>query len=324
MSEERIRVLLMGSGAFGVPSFAAVHDRHEVVGLVTQPSRPAGRRRLPTPTPAATWASEHGLAVWETDNVNDPAMIDQLQALTPDVALVIAFGQKLSDLCLDRLGGMAINLHASLLPAFRGAAPVQWAVITGQAATGNSVIALASTMDAGDILGVQMVDIAPTETAGELHDRLSAMAPSLVLDVIQRIRAGTLEPIKQRPEKATRAPKLSRRDAWVDFARPARDVAARINGLNPWPGVSVNWIGPEGESNPVMLRRARPLEEMDHSSVPGQVLDGLRIACGAGAIELLELQLPGKRLIDARSFLAGHQDWTKPGHRLECSKPEAE
>lgn len=321
MSESRSRVLLMGSGAFGVPSFAAVAARHEVLGLVTQPARPAGRRRKLTPTPAAEWAQAAGLKVWDTDNAGSETMLQELAALHPEVALVIAFGQKLSNPLLDALGGLAINLHASLLPAFRGAAPIQRAMLAGVRQTGNSIITLASRMDAGDILATQSTAIEPTETAGELHDRLSEMAPPMVLQVIEAIAAGRVQRTPQDESQATRAPKLAKSDGWVDFSRSAHAVACRINGLNPWPGVEVLLHRPSGEPQPVMLRRARAVDRSPGGRTPGALLEGLEVVAADGVVELLELQRPGGRVMDAKAFLAGMGGAVEPGCRLESVHP---
>ena len=312
-----MRLVLLGSGAFAVPSFRALASKHEVAAVITQPDRPAGRHRRPAPTAVAAWAMEAGLPLWRSADVNTPDFIDRVRALAPDAAVVIAFGQKLVPELIAALGRLAVNLHGSLLPAYRGAAPINWAIIEGEPETGNTVIALAQKMDAGVMYGQVRTPIDPLETAGELHDRLAALGPDLLLDVLGRFEAGDLEPIEQDHSRATRAPKLTRANGRIDFADPATRIRCRIHGLTPWPGVTVQWHPIDGDGpRPLLLRRVRDLPDEPATEPPGTLLARNRVATGSGVIELLEVQPPGKRTMGIDEFTRGHR--LSPGDRFEC------
>src|SRR5579884_2113235 len=234
-------VIFAGSGEFGVPALRALRgSRHRIVQVVTQPDRPAGRGRGLTPTPIALEATAEGLPLMRTSDLN-------AEELPPaDVMVVIAFGQKIAERQVNhpRLG--SINLHASRLPRYRGAAPINWAIIRGETITGNSVIRLAQRMDAGAILGQSELSIGEVETAGELHDRLAEDGPGLVLDVLDRLASSRATETVQDESQATLAPKLSRESARLDFSRPAEELARLIRGLYPWPGCRVRVLDAAG------------------------------------------------------------------------------
>ncbi len=261
--------------------------------MVTQPERPAGRRRHLAAPPIGQWAADQGLPLIKPDNCNDARVIETIRGVEPTAIVVIAFGQYIKKALanLPLLG--SVNLHASLLPKYRGAGPIHWAILNGETETGNTVIRIAPKMDAGAMLGRQPTRIEPTETAGELHDRLAAMGPELMLDVLEQLAAGTAEEIEQDEAQATVAPKLGRADGRIDFSDDADTVRCRINGLSPWPGVSVRWAGVEQDTDATLkLCRAAPAAG---NGAPGQLLGGGVIACGRGAVQLLEVQSPGKR-----------------------------
>lgn len=287
-----MKVALLGSGSFGVPTFEAVARAHRVVGVVTQPDKPAGRGGTLTPTPVGEFAASRlpGVPVLKPADVNDPGVVAAVRGWGPEALVVIAFGQKLGAALTD--GVFAVNLHGSVLPRWRGASPVNAAVLAGDAESGNSVITLASRMDAGLILASSRVAISPRMTAGDLHDALSADGPGLVLGVLERFASGTLEPAEQDPAKVTRAGKLKKSDGWVDFAAGAEACRRRIHGLNPWPGVTVR-LGAET----IKLLRVEALA-LDSHERPGTVVDagaGI-VACGGGtALRLVEVQPAGKR-----------------------------
>jgi len=212
-----MRLLFLGSGEFGLPTLRRLQTRHTVAAVVTQPDRPAGRHQRLAPTPVGAAAAAAGLEVLKVEDINADPVRAQIQALAPQAAVVIAFGQKLSPPLVAALGSLAINLHASLLPRFRGAAPINWAILTGQTQTGLSVIGLAQKMDAGPIYAQCTTTIDPRETAGELHDRLAEMGPDLIEGVLREFEAGTLHGRAQDEARAISAPKLSRADSWLDF-----------------------------------------------------------------------------------------------------------
>jgi len=309
-----MRIIFLGSGDFGVPTLKRIHDRYEVVAVVTQPDRPAGRMRQPTATPIAQCANALGLSVRKCADVNDEAFIRQFRVLQADIALVIAFGQKLAPSLLDALGRYAVNLHGSLLPKYRGAAPINWAIIKGEAKTGLSVISVAKRMDGGLIHAQSYTRIDPLETARQLHDRLATMGPDLVERVLEQFQAGSLTSLVQDETLVTRAPKLSKADGAVDFQASAVEVRCRVHGLTPWPGVSVTWVRASGTRLKLAIRRVADEMDVVHQDAPGTILRGHRVAVGIGAIRLLEVQIPGKRTMSVEAFVQGHP--ICPGDRL--------
>lgn len=307
-----MRIIFLGSGEIGLPTLSALQREHELALVVTQPDRPAGRHREPTPTPIAAYALQHRVPLIRTPNANDPAILASIREAKPDAMVVIAFGQKLGEdlIGLPRLGrGATVNLHMSLLPKYRGAGPIQWAMIRGEKQTGLSVIHLADRMDAGAILAQVSTPIDPQETAGELHDRLAAMGPGIVLDVLDQIAAGRTSPRPQDESHKSMAPKLSKADGVVDFSQDAQAVRCRIHGLTPWPGVRVTWRPEEagdGGGHELLLRRVASLPEMTHDAEAGRLIDEDIIATGRGAIRLLEVQPPGKRVMTWKQYTLGH------------------
>ena len=299
-----MRLIFLGSGAFGLETLKCLHDDHAIAAVVSSPDKPSGRKRKLTPTPIAAWAQGVGLQVIKTDDVNDAATVDRLANFQPDAAVVIAFGQKLGPPLVDALGGLCVNLHASLLPKYRGAAPINWAIINGESETGLSVISLAQRMDAGLIYAQGSTQIDPLETAGQLHDRLAQMGPGIVADVLDRFEAGALQGQTQDESRSTRAPKLAKSDGTVNFAATAREIRCRIHGLTPWPGVRVNWLH-DGQTTPLTLLRVRD-EDLQGDSSPGTILEGFRVATGQGVVRLLDVQTPGGKPMTIEDFARGH------------------
>lgn len=309
-----MRIVFFGSGAFGLPTLQHLAARHTVVGVVTQPDKPAGRGSKLTPTPIGASAAEHlagqGVPLIKPEKINTPEVRDLVRAWDCDAWVVIAFGQKLGPTLLaDRF---AVNLHASLLPRWRGAAPINHAILAGDTITGNSVITLADRMDAGLVLGQSRRPIEPTQTAGELHDLLATDGPALVERVLTEHAAGALRPVTQDESLVTLAGKLAKSDGRVVWDQPADRVRCRINGLSPWPGVTAMF-----EGQPLKLVRAEPAEPIPQSTPPGTIVDlnlGT-IACAAGsAIRVPEVQPPGKKPMPFRDWANGRQ--IKPGDRL--------
>ncbi|MEM1212358.1 MAG: methionyl-tRNA formyltransferase [Planctomycetota bacterium] len=305
-----MRLMFFGSGSFGLPSLEALCAEHEVAAVVTQPPRPAGRKRRLTPTPIAEWAGSHGLPVWPIEDVNAPDQVARLAAVGAKASVVIAFGQKLSPEVVETGGGLMVNLHGSLLPAYRGAAPIQRAMMDGCTETGVSVIALADRMDAGVVYGMSSLTIDPLETAGELHDRMAQLGPAVIGGVLADFTAGRLDPVEQDESGATRARKLTKADGTVAFDQPATAVRAQVHGLNPWPGCRL--VGQGGE---LLLRRVRDHpDESAGLAQPGTVLPSRRVATAVGTLELLEVQVPGKRIMPAAALI--QQGGLEPGDVL--------
>lgn len=307
-----LRIIFAGSGEFGVPAFLALREAgHEIVQVVSQPDRPAGRGRELTPTPLAAAALEAGLPVLRTGNINN-------ETLPPaDLMVVIAFGQKIADAIVHhpRLG--SVNLHASRLPKFRGAAPINWVIMSGERVTGNSVIRLAQKMDAGAILGMSQLDIGETETAGELHDRLARDGADLLPEVVESLGNGTASETPQDESLATLAPKLSRQQARLDWTRPASQLANQIRGLHPWPGCRVRLCDAEGASlETLRLVRARPARTDEGPRwEPGEILSDGTIQSGSGTVEIIEVQPDGRRPMPLPAYRRGHR-WNA-GMRVE-------
>jgi methionyl-tRNA formyltransferase len=310
-----MRIVFLGSGAFGLPTLAHLASRHQVVAVVTQPDRPAGRGGALTPTPIAAWTARAlpGVPLLRVERVNEPGVASAVRAMPSDAWVVIAFGQKLGPSLLE--GRLAVNLHASLLPRWRGAAPINAAILAGDADTGNSVITLAERMDAGLVLGQSRRDVPLDATAGDLHDLLAADGPALVEHVLSAHVGGGARGTLQDESLVTLAPKLSRADAWVDFSQPAEGCRRRINGLSPWPGVTASFRG-----QPLRLLRATTsldgvppqvagtARTLALAAPPGAVLasaEGL-ISCGGGSVlRVLEVQAAGKRVVAWRDFANG-------------------
>ncbi len=305
-----MRIVFYGAGEFGLPTLTALRERHEVVLVVTQPDRPAGRKRKLAPTPVGRFAADRNLPTLKPEKVNADDVVERIAAAEPDAQVVIAFGQKMGEsvIGLPALGRRAtMNLHASLLPKYRGAAPINWAIIRGETKTGNTVMNLVDRMDAGDILAQRETPIDPLETAGELHDRLAEMGVSLVRQTLDDAEAGRLDPQPQDESQMSIAPKLSRADRDVNFATSADYVRRVVHGLTPWPGVTVSWSAPGGVGpNPLKLCRVRPRDRPPAEAEAGTMLEDGVIACGEGAVELLEVQAPGKRVMNWSDFRRGH------------------
>lgn len=299
-----MNIVFLGSGAFGIPTLEMLARDHTLQAIITQPDRKAGRGSKLTPTPIAQWAHDHlpDVPVLKPENVNDETVRARIRALDSDAWVVIAFGQYLgSKLIEDR---NAINLHASKLPRWRGAAPINAAIVAQDTQTGNSVITIAKEMDAGDILAQSSRPIEPDQTASELHNALSTDGPALIAHVLDQIRTNTLTPTTQNPELVTLAPKMSKSDGWVDFSAPANTCARRINGLSPWPSVTVTH-----RNEPLKLLRATPESHESQHTDPGTILDASEglIACGSGTLRLLTVQPPNKKPMPWRDYANGRQ-----------------
>jgi methionyl-tRNA formyltransferase len=305
----RLKIIFSGAGEFGLPTLAALRGAgHDIVHVFSQPDRPAGRGRKLAPTAITQFAIEHGLAVTRTANING-------EPLPPaDLMVVIAFGQKIADTVTNhpRLG--AVNLHASRLPKYRGAAPINWAILDGEAETGNSIIRLAQRMDAGAVLGMSRLTIEELETAGELHDRLSQDGAPLMLRVVEELATGRAVETPQDEALATRAVKLSREATRIDWDRPADSVARQIRGMHPWPGCRVRLIEPDGrEVDRLTLVRARRAH--GGGSAGGFITNHGTVLAGDAAVEIVEVQPEGKRPMPLSAYRNGHR-WD-PGLRLE-------
>jgi len=308
------RVLFFGTPDFAVPTLAALVAAGRIpVRVVSQPARPIGRSGRPQDPPVALWARQRGLEVAQPERVRDPLFLQEVEALAADLAVVVAFGQIFPRALLDLPRHGCINLHASLLPRWRGAAPIQAALAAGDARTGVTTMRMEEGLDSGPALLQEATDIRPGETAAELSRRLAEMGGQLMLRTLERLERGELEPRPQSPADVTYAPRLTRDSGRIDWSLSAREIHDRWRAYTPWPGLAAELRGAA-----VKVVAAEPLAADPHGSqgangtAPGTVLglrDGrLAVACGGGSVlGLGELQRPGKRALRAADFVNGER-----------------
>lgn len=297
----------MGSPEFAVPCLRALAQRHEVALVVSQPDKPAGRGGQLSAPAVKTAALALGLPVIQPRSARTGELRAALAASGAELAVVVAYGKILPRDVLDACPRGCVNVHASILPAYRGAAPVQWAVIHGEPQTGVSIMQLDEGMDTGPVWRTRVVDIDPEETSGELLARLAPIGADELLAVIDQLAAGgdapdaAVAPVAQDPARATHAPMLAKADGAIDFTRPAAEVAARIRGVDPWPGAHAALRG-----QLVKLFRARAIAG---AGAPGRVLaigpDGAHVACGDGAVVIADLQVPGRKRLAIAQLAVG-------------------
>ncbi len=285
----------MGTPEFSVPVLEALHREHQVVAVYCQPPRPAGRGKADRPSPVQQRAEALGLPVRYPVSLRSDDAAQDFAALAADVAVVVAYGLILPQPVLDAPRHGCLNIHASLLPRWRGAAPIHRAIMAGDRETGVCIMRMEAGLDTGPVLLREALPIGPEETTAELHDRLSTLGARLILQALDRLP--TLVPEPQPAEGATYAAKIDKAEARVDFSRPAVEVDRLIRGLSPFPGA---WVMVGGER--VKLLRSRLAEG---AGGPGQVLHGFTIACGSGAVEITEAQREGKRPMPAAEVLRG-------------------
>ncbi len=323
-----MRVVMMGTGLFAEPTFEALlASPHEVAALVTQPDRAAGQERGSTRQTGKGMkniALAHHIPVFQPESVNTPEGVAALREMRPDLLVVAAYGQILSKdvLGVPPLGG--INVHASLLPKYRGAAPIAWAIYHGETRTGVTIIRMTTGLDAGDMLAQEAVEIGPEETAGEVEARLAPLGARLALEVVGRLEAGSVEGRKQDPSQVTKAPKLKKEDGAIDWTRPAAQVCNQVRAMQPWPTAYTFWhrSGLPPLRLLILKATARPRQPAEGSAAPGDVLPEtvrLCVAAGDGVVEITELQPAGKRRMTAEEFLRGRRP--QPGDRLGPEAP---
>lgn len=308
-----MRIVFMGTPAFAAPSLQALLDHgYDVAAAVTQPDRPSGRRMKLTPCPVKALALSRGVRVLQFERIRRQEGLDALRAAAPDLFVTAAFGQILSQTMLDIPPLGTVNVHASLLPKYRGPAPVHWCIIKGETETGVTTMLTDAGIDTGDILLQRSTPIAPAETAGALTDRLSVLGASLLIETLARIEAGTCPRTPQDEAQASRQPMLDKATGRIDWTRPAMAIENLVRGVNPWPGAWTRM--PDGGTLKIWEARA-----VSAKGVPGEILcaddkQGLSVACGEGALRVAVLQAPGTRRMQAEAFLRGHP--MTPGLRL--------
>lgn len=296
-----MRVLFYGTPEFALPTLAALLERHEVVAVVTQPDRPAGRGRRLTAPPVKRRAEPAGVPVLQPPRLRDPEWPERLARFGAEVAVVVAFGQILPGAVLDVARRGSINVHASLLPRYRGAAPIAWAIIRGETETGITTFQMDPGMDTGDILLQEAAAIGPDETAGELAARLSRLGADVLVRTLDRL--DSLRPVAQDGSAATLAPRLKKEDGWLQLAEPARDLANRVRGCNPWPGSAV--MTPVGR---LLLWRATAVPHavtVEPGTLVPEGAGGVGVATGNGLLVPIDVQPENRKTMRWEDFLRG-------------------
>jgi methionyl-tRNA formyltransferase len=296
-----MRVIFAGTPDFSVPVLRAILDsRHTVVGVYAQPDRPAGRGRKLKPGPVKQLALQHGLPVFQPTGLRGPLEQHALAGLQPDLMVVVAYGLLLPQAVLDMPRRGCVNLHASILPRWRGAAPIQRAILAGDSETGVCLMQMEAGLDSGPVLAQARTAIAPDETGGSLHDRLSLLAARLLAEHLDDLEIGGLRPQPQDESRVTYAHKLDKREAVIDWRQDAVQLARQVRAFNPWPVAQTQY---QGQS----LRIWSALAIEGDSAAPGTIVsadrDGIDVACGQGCLRLQEIQLPGGKRLGAGAFL---------------------
>lgn len=304
-----MRVLFIGTGEIGVPTLRTLlqSQKHELIGAVTQPDKPVGRAQRIEPPAIKKELAQMGLPILQPKRLRDPEAVELIRALGPDLIVVMAYGQILPKSVLEIPRVACLNLHASLLPRHRGAAPIQAAIVAGEAETGITVMYMDEGLDTGDILLQEKLALAPNETGGSLHDRLADLAPEAILRALDLLVEGKAPRQPQDAARATYASKLTREDGKIDWKKPAETIERKIRGFDPWPGTFTQLAD---SSNPARILKIFRASVADQDlGAPGTVVQPndseVFIATGRGALRLDEVQLEGKRRLKAADFLRG-------------------
>ncbi len=314
----RPRIVFMGTPEFAVESLRACLDVGDVVGVVTQPDKPKGRGQALAMSPVKALALERGLPVMQPARIRNTPFAEELRALGPDVCVVTAYGKILPKDVLEVAPLGCVNVHASLLPRFRGAAPIQWAIASGDAQTGVCLMKMDEGMDTGPVLACRRVPIRADETSASLHDALARVGGELLREELPRYVAGTLAPVPQPSEGVVMAPMIDKEQGRLDFRRSAADLERRMRAFTPWPGTFTTLDG--------ALLKVHAARVGEGRGAPGEVLasgaTGLEVACAEGSLVLTQLQPEGKRVMSAADFLAGRK--VPVGYRFTSTLPPGE
>jgi methionyl-tRNA formyltransferase len=304
-----MRLIFLGTPAFAVPTLARiVAAGHAVLTVVTQPDRPSGRGQQPAAPPVKQTAQRLGLPSYQPERVRRPEAVEHLRSLAPQAMVVVGYGQIIPQSVIDLAPLGIINVHASLLPKYRGAAPIQWAIVNGETRTGVTTMRIDAGLDTGDMLLTAETGIGPDENAVELGQRLAILGADLLVETLSGLARNALVPQKQDSSQATYAPLLKREDGRIDWSQPAAAVHNRVRGLQPWPGAFTSLCG-----RALHIWRSRPWDRpgppLGGVSSPGRIvsLRPLVIACGSDSLELLEVQQEGRKRIAAADFVNGQR-----------------
>lgn len=310
-----MRILFMGTPDFAVGSLEAIiKTEHEIIGVVTQPDRPKGRGQKLAPSPVKSAAVEAGLVVYQPEKIKTPVFVAQLREMNPDLIVVAAFGQLLSKEILELPKYGCINVHASLLPNYRGAAPIHWAVINGEARTGITIMQMDEGLDTGDAIVHGEVEIKSEDTTGIIHDKLAELGAVLIVKAIEMIDSGLVVKVPQDESKATYAPLLTKETEKINWNKTGKEVCNLVRGLNPWPGAYTNFDGKVLKIWQVRSCKAEdvagPVPALEDTH-PGEVVGripgaGFAVAVSDGCVAVTEVQLQGSKRLRAEDFMNGH------------------
>ncbi len=305
--KNKLNIIFLGTPDFSVPALKALQQsEHEISLVVTQPDRPKGRGRKTAPTPVKKVAQSFGIEVIQPENINTPLITEKLQSLSPDIFVVVAFGQKLSKEILDIPTIYPVNIHASILPKYRGSSPIQAAISNLDKTTGITTMVMGESLDTGDILLVSKTDIASDETCETLHDRLADMGAELICTTLDAISTNSIEPIAQNHELATYAPMLKKRDGKILWEESSEKICAKIRAMTPWPG-AFTYL----DNKTLKIFKAEPIKQSKDKKIPGTILEchnnAIIVASGDSAVNILELMGKSGKRLKAEDFLRGNK-----------------
>ncbi len=299
-----MRVVFMGTPQFAVPTLQALIEKHDVVGVFTQPDRPAGRGKKLNSPPVKQVALQSKIAVFQPEKINDSAVIEQLRKLQPEVIVVVAYGQILKREILNLPHFGCLNVHASLLPRWRGASPIQTAIVAGDKRSGVTIMQMDKGLDTGDMLYSVPLSIDSQMTAGQLHDELMTLGATALLTTLEQLQSGVAKAVKQNEGEATYAPLIDRKMAAIDWTAEAQAIVNLIRGYNPWPSAHCELGGVK-----MKIHRAANVD-LESAGKPGEVVavtpDYIDIACAKGALRLLEIQPANSKRMEVSAYLRGH------------------
>ncbi|MCP3058202.1 methionyl-tRNA formyltransferase [Myxococcus sp. K38C18041901] len=299
----RPRIVFMGTPDFAVSSLEACFDLGDVVAVVTQPDKPKGRGNTVTAPPVKELAVARGVPVFQPAKLRTPPFVEELRRFSPDICVVTAYGRILPKDILDLPPKGCVNVHGSLLPRFRGAAPIQWSIAHGDTETGVSLMVMDEGLDTGPVLAMKRLPIGPEDTSATLYPKLAALGGEVLREFLPAYLSGALKPVPQPSEGMVLAPIIEKEEGKLDFTRPAIALERRLRAFTPWPGAFTSMGG--------KLVKVHRVKVADGKGAPGTVLsagaEGIEVACGEGSLVLLDIQLEGKRVMKAAEFLTGHK-----------------
>ncbi len=302
-----MKIVFMGTPEFAIPSLdMLLKEGYDVAAVVTQPDKPKGRGNKMSPPPVKEYAMEHGIEVLQPEKVKTEEFVEKIKAINPDLLVTAAYGKILPKSVLDIPKHGCINVHGSLLPKYRGAAPIQWSIINGEKVTGITTMYTDVGMDTGDMLVKAEIEITEDMTAGELHDKLSVLGAEVLKETLKRLENGTLERIPQNDEEATYAPMMTKETGCIDWSKSSREIHNLVRGTNPWPGAYTFY-----NDKKMKIWMTSVISDEEHDSKAGTILkvskDGIVVACGLGKLIIKEIQFENARKMSVEEYICGHK-----------------